>query len=356
MQASAAWTVARAEAWSRRTGLLVGCNYTPAYAGNPITFWSAATFDAAAIARELDLAQGLGFNALRVYLHDLVYAHEGPALFARFETFLGLAAARGLGVAPVIFDSVWHPFPVYGAQRDPEPGVHNAAWVQSPGVAILRDASRFAALEPYVTALLARFRDDPRILFWDLWNEPDNENYGSYGDRDLGPEKAPMVANYLESVFAWARAAAPTQPLTSAVWRGDWSPQGLTPLQRVQLDASDIITFHNYGPPEEIRAAHQSLVRYRRPIVCTEWMARPRGSTFAACLPVFVELGIGAMSWGLVAGRSQCHYPWNTWRNPATREPELWFHDIYRPDHTPYDAQEIAAIRQATRPSGASSG
>ena len=70
--------------------------------------WAADTFDVGAIDRELADAARLGFNALRVYLHDLAFAEDAGGLLARFDVFLGLAARRGLRVIPVICDSVWN--------------------------------------------------------------------------------------------------------------------------------------------------------------------------------------------------------------------------------------------------------
>ena len=342
------WTADAAAGWRQRTGLIIGCNFTPGYAANQIEFWSSDTFDRKAIEAELDLVRSVGFNVIRIYLHDLCFTADARHFLDCIDAVLDAAARRGIGVVPVIFDSVWHPFPVAGRQREPERGVHNAGWVQSPGLAVLRDQARFAALQSYVTTLIGKFCNDPRVLMWDLWNEPDNENIGSYGDRDAGRGKAALVLPLLDRVFDWARAAEPTQPLTSAVWFGDWSPLALSALERLQLDRSDVITFHNYGPPGDLHARIAVLQAYQRPLICTEWMARPLGSTFAACLPVFVETGVGSMCWGLVRGRSQCHLPWETWRGPAVGEPDVWFHDVFRRDHSAYDENEIALITSVT--------
>jgi hypothetical protein len=231
------WSTERAAEWQRRTGWLIGCNYTPSHAANQIEFWSRELFDVAAIARELGDAQGLGLNALRVYLHDLVFAADPEGMLERIERFLDMAHRRGLGVAPVIFDSAWHPLPQAGRQPEPRRGVHNAGWVQSPGVRILREPARFAALEGYVRALIERFGRDERVLFWDLWNEPDNANPQAYGELDLGVTKGEIVRPLLEQVIGWARAAAPIQPPTSALWAGSWEEEALTPCSEPRSKA-----------------------------------------------------------------------------------------------------------------------
>jgi hypothetical protein len=326
-------------------GWLIGCNYVPAYASNQIEMWAAETFDAAAIDRELADAAGLGFNVLRVYLHDLVFAENAEDLLARLDRFLALAARHGLRVIPVIFDSVWNPNPRPGRQPEPKKGVHNAGWAQSPGVAVLRDPARFAALEGYVRALLGRFRADDRIVLWDLWNEPDNPNTASYGAQDLGAAKAGIVAPLLDLVFAWARAEAPEQPLTSGLWAGRWDESSLTPLQRLQIEQSDVVSFHCYEAPAAVGERIGELRRLSRPLVCTEYMARSQGSTFAAILPLLAREGVGAISWGLHRGRTQTHLAWDTWAKPSPGEPELWFHDILWAGGRPYRQDEVELIR-----------
>jgi hypothetical protein len=350
VSASTTWSIDRAARWAEKAGWLVGCNYNPAYAGNQLEMWQPETFDPAAIDRELALAESIGFNSLRVFLHDLCFAREGPAYLDRIERVLDLAAARGIGLMPVFFDSVWHPFPVPGPQRPPEPGVHNSMWLQSPGVEVLRDTSRFLKLETYVRATVKRFARDPRIHLWDLWNEPDNNNLHSHGPRDLGGEKPQVVLPLLATVFDWVHGEAPSQPATSGIWLGNWAGHDtLTPIERLQIERSDVVSFHSYAPAEEIALRIAQLRRYNRPILCTEFMARGNGSTFAACLPVLREHGVGAYCWGFVQGRTQTHLPWDSWQRPYRNDPSPWFHEVFRADHTPYDPAEVEVIRSLTR-------
>jgi hypothetical protein len=91
----------------------------------------------------------------------------------------------------------------------------------------------------------------------------------------------------LPKVFTWARAAKPTQPLTSGVWAGDWSQDSkLKPIEKVQLEESDVISFHNYDNPSIFESRIKELSRYGKPMLCTEYMARPNGSTFQGSLPI----------------------------------------------------------------------
>jgi hypothetical protein len=301
----------------------------------------------ARIDEELAWAQALGFNSVRVFLHDLLWKQDAAGFLDRVDQFLTVAQRHGIGAMPVLFDSCWHPFPVLGPQRDPEPGVHNSGWVQSPGVTVLRHPPRFYELEDYVTGVVRHFRDDSRIQVWDIWNEPDNANINTYGPRDLGERKSEVVRPLLKKAFDWARTANPSQPLTSGLWSDDWSDESkFSAVRRLQLEESDVISFHHYGTSENLEQGVQRLKRYDRPLLCTEYMARPVQSTFQGALPVFKRDKVAAYCWGFVSGRSQTIYAWDSWQAPYPKEPPIWFHDILRPDGSPYREEETVFIRK----------
>ena len=342
------WSDQQANDWYSRLPWLVGCNYTPATAINQLEMWQADSFDPKTIDRELGWAKGLGFTSLRVYLHDIPWKQDSAGFIQRIDQFLAIANKHGIGVVFVLFDSCWDPFPKAGRQRDPRPHVHNSGWVQSPGVEILKDIARHDELEGYVKGIVTHFRGDKRIHAWDLFNEPDNRNDNSYGPQDL-PNKAEVALALLKKTFAWARACNPTQPLTTGVWHGDWSKsENLSPMIRYQLEESDVISFHNYGPAEQMNKCVESLKRFGRPILCTEYMARPAGSTFAGSMPILKENRVGAYNWGFVAGKTQTQYPWDSWQKQYTAEPPVWFHEILRPDGSPYIEEEVKLIRRLT--------
>jgi hypothetical protein len=201
-----------------------------------------------------------------------------------------------------------------------------------------------------VTAVVRRFADDHRVHAWDLWNEPENSDGGEPGRPGLEPKhKTELMRKLLPQVFAWARAAQPSQPLTSAPWLGDWSGDDrLSPTQRIQLENSDVISFHNYDALPEMQKRAGWLRRFGRPILCTEFMARPNGSTFDPHLGWMKEQKVAAYCWGFVAGKTQTIYPWDSWKKKYTAEPPVWFHDILRPDGSPYRPAEVDYIRKVT--------
>lgn len=334
------WTTAAANAWYDSLPFLRGANYISSNAVNQLEMFQAATFDLAHNQHEIALAASLGLNVLRVFLHDLLCLE--PGFVSRFGQFLTVAAHHNILVLPVLFDSCWDPEPRSGPQLAPIPGVHNSRWVQSPGRILLTEPTAEPALEQYIRGVVEAFRDDPRILAWDVWNEPDN-GWGAYAATEPH-DKLLHVQRLLPKVFAWARDARPTQPLTSALWAGDFAQP--SPIQQIQLDGSDILSFHNYELPASFQARVDSLRPHARPILCTEYMARQQGSTLAAILPLARRERVAALHWGLVAGKTQTWLPWDSWVNPyVTAEPPVWCHDLLHPDGSPYREDEASLLR-----------
>jgi len=342
------WTVEKANAWQKHHGWLVGCNFAPAYSINELEMWQPDTFNLEAIDHELGLAQSLGFNSVRVFLHDLLWEQDSKGLLHRMDLFLAAADRRHIGVMFVLFDSCWDPFPVPGKQREPKPHVHNSGWVQAPGQLILKDPSKYPALKPYVVGLLSHFRHDRRIHCWDLFNEPDNSTGNSYSKVEI-PDKAERALDLIKLTWRWSREVNPDQPLTAGIWYGEWdSDTKLNAMQRFCLENSDVITFHDYGKAEDLERHIGQLKRFNRPVLCTEYMARPQGSTFSPNLAMMKREHVGAYNWGFVSGKTQTIYPWDSWTTEYTAEPPLWFHDIFRTDGTPYRSEEVEYIRQVT--------
>lgn len=322
------WSAEKANAWYDHQPWLIGCNFIPSTAINQLEMWQAATFDPETIRRELGWAAELGFNTVRVYLHDLLWEADANVL-RRVDRYLSIAEAHGIRTLFVLFDDCWRDDPHLGPQPDPIPGVHNSGWVRSPGSSAVVDPARWERLARYIKGMIGAFAEDERVLMWDLYNEP--------GNNEMGTTSLPL----LKQAFAWARAAHPTQPLTAGVWFDNEE------LNAFQLRASDVITFHNYENAGHLTRQIQALKTHGRPVICTEYMARPRGSQFATHLPVFRRENVGCYNWGLVKGKTQTIYPWGS--EKGAPEPDPWFHDIFREDGTPYRADEVARIQSISQ-------
>ena len=343
------WSEEKATQWYANQPWLVGSNYIPSNAINEIEMWQADTFDPKRIDEELGWAQAIGMNTMRVFLHDLLWKQDQAGFKSRIDAFLEICSRHNIRPIFVLFDSCWDPFPELGRQRAPRPGVHNSGWVQSPGAKALEDPAEYPRLKAYVVGVIDAFGHDNRVLAWDLWNEPSNTNKSSYGKQEPA-NKVQLILNLLPQTFAWAREAHPIQPLTSGVWTGDWSvPAKLDPMSKIQLDLSDVVSFHNYEAPKIFAMRIRWLHQYGRPLLCTEYMARPVNSTFEGILPIAKQEKVGAINWGLVAGKTQTYLPWDSWKHPyVNRESKLWFHEVFRTDGKPYLPGEVAFIRQIT--------
>jgi hypothetical protein len=343
----ARWSEQKANDWYAKQPWLVGANFIPSNAINELEMFQPETFDPALNDKELGMAEGIGMNTVRVFLQDQLWQQDPKAFTKRLDTFLDIAARHHIKPLLVLFDSCWETNPHLGPQHPPIPGIHNSGWVQSPGKERLQNRSVQPQLEAYVKGVVGAFAKDDRILGWDVWNEPDNK--GGDIEADL-PAKVKRINELLPLAFAWARSAQPMQPLTSGVWTGDCSdPAKESETTRIQLRESDVISFHNYGWPEDFEARIRSLQPLGRPIICTEYMARGAGSTFDGSLPIAKQYHVGAINWGLVAGKTQTYLPWDSWKRPYVElQPTVWFHEVFKQDDTPYRQHEVDLIRQLT--------
>jgi hypothetical protein len=323
------WTAKQANDWYAKQGWLVGANFLPGTAINQLEMWQADSFDTATINRELGWAENIGFNTLRVFLHNLVWDNDASAFKKRINTFLNIAARHHIKPIFVFFDDCWNPEPVYGKQPDPKQGVHNSGWMRSPGQIMHNDSTKWASLEIYVKDILRTYKNDKRILMWDLYNEPGNSDYGL--------SSLPLLKN----IFQWAGSERPSQPLTVGVWF-----QKFPELNAYQLNNSDVISFHNYDDTVSMVKAIDSLQKRGRPVICTEYMARKNNSLFLTHLAVLKRKNVGAVNWGLVSGKSNTIFAWNT--KEGTPEPAIWFHDIFRRDGRPFDPAETRLIKELT--------
>jgi len=350
------WSRERAWAWYERLPWLVGCNFLPSSAVNFLAMWYGPTFEAETIDRELGWAAGAGFNTVRTNLSFTVWQADRDGLVARMDRFLDIASGKGIGTVFCLFDDCGFggSEPVIGPQPRPVPGLHNSRAVASPGRAVVMDKSRWGELAAYVGDIVGHFGKDGRILLWDLYNEPGNRDVlVPGGKRRTDAALETFALDLMRRTFGWARAAGPSQPLTVAAWHLPGgnpplpSPVYPHPCDAAALDLSDIVSFHAYCPRPVMQAVIADLARLGRPLLLTEWMARPLGSRIADILPLLADERVGAWQWGLVRGLTQTHIPW-PWLAEPGRDYDVegaeWYHDLLRPDGTPFSGDEMAVI------------
>ncbi len=335
------WSEEKANAWYDAQEWPVGCVFVPSNTGTPVEMWAAEYFDEALIDRELGLAESLGFNVIRLFMCDLVWQNDREGFMERLEKYVSLSDKHGLKLLLTFFTNggtIKNPY--LGAQPQPVPGIHNSVWMSSPGRDVVNNPEKWPVIEEYLKCVIGKYKDDPRILAWCLYNEPENT-------------KTFNTLPFIEAVYRWAREVNPSQPLTSPIWAYPGASNSNMPIQAFVLANSDVISFHCYNNYEACSKFIPILKQFNRPILCSEWMARTKGSDFYTILPLFKKHKIGCFSYGLVNGKQQCHYPWNPRDKegkqiPFTEEPPVWFHDIFYHDGTPWNADEVLFIKSQT--------
>ncbi len=353
------WSAEKANAWWAEQGWVCGFNFLPSTAVNFIEMWHADTFDRATIQRELGWAADVGFNALRVNLHFLIWKHDRSGLLERLDWLMQTASDLGIRTVPCLFDDCGFggSEPDYGPQPDPVPGVHNSRAVASPGRAALLDRSLWPAFEDYVRDVVHTFRSDNRILFWDLYNEPGNRMvFEASGSQSYQPDFSAASFDLMEASFAWSREELPVQPVTVGAWStplpGSSNAPYQTDIDQSALAMSDIVTFHAYWDSAHVRKFITHLAALNRPMLCTEWMARPVGSRISDQLEVFQTGNVGCFQWGLVKGRTQTNLPWPAdlvLAHGGVADRSVWFHDLLDETGAPYDGAETSLLRQVLR-------
>ena len=327
VSAQQVWTAEKANAWYAKHPWINGSDFIPSTAINQLEMWQADTFDPKTIDRELGWAEGIGFNAMRVFLHSVAWKEDPTGFKKRVNTYLDIAARHHIQTIFVFFDDCWNANPKSGKQPDPKPGIHNSGWAQDPGRQIAAPED-FAALKAYVDDVLTTFKHDDRILLWDLYNEPGNSDKGTKSEE------------LLLKTFTWAHAVNTDQPVSAGLWNWDYKE-----LNELQIKNSDVITYHDYDVPDKHILVIDLLKLYNRPLICTEYMARPRSSTFENTMPMLKKENIGAINWGLVSGKTNTKYAWDA-PMPDGSEPKLWFHEVFRTNGEPYKQDEVALIKQ----------
>lgn len=324
------WSKATAHTWYANYSWMRGCDFIPSTAINQLEMWQATTFDTATINRELGYAASIGMNIMRVYLHHVAWQEDNEGFKNRMNIYLSIADKHDIKTIFVFFDDCWNPTYHAGIQPLPKTGIHNSGWIRDPGQLLFDSSSLINTLEAYVKDILNTFRYDRRIFLWDLYNEPGNS---AYGNKSL---------SLLQAVFSWGRQVNPDQPLSAGLWNSQ-----LSDLNAFQLKNSDVITYHNYDDEKAHQYCIDTLKKYGKPLVCTEYMARTRNSKFFNIMPLLKKENIVAINWGLVAGKTNTMYAWDK-PMPHGEEPKIWFHDIFRKDGTPYDMKETNFIKSMT--------
>ena len=342
------WSLEKARDWYAAQPWIVGCNFFPSTAINQIEMWQSSTYDHETIDRELGWAADLGFNTVRVFLHSAVWEYEHDAFFRNIDDFLTLTDKHGIKVMFCFFSGAGDRVDrcQIGKQLDPVAGIHNLDFKGDPAVIDENEKAipeRFDLMRMYVEEVVARYREDDRILIWEAWDEP-----GTASTRE------DSVSELLPKTIQWIRGQQPVQPITVGIHSPD---RDHAAFGEIALSMSDINSYHSYSPWEDLytdtgtqlvgmKNFAMAILAYGRPVICSEYLARGGAykGTFENTLPFMKQYRIGAINWGLVWGKTNTIWPWGSVAGDP--EPEYWFHDILYPDGTPRYPEEVEFLHK----------
>ena len=347
------WSKERAWDWYNARPWIRGCNFMGSDCANRIDQWQEYGFEErlATADRELQLAAETGFNSIRIIMDFFVWKHQRAGYMERLERYIQTAAKYGI-TCTIVFGNDCMPVKAEALDRlklgkqEWHIGWHGGRKVSQHGTFgeagyHLLDEPELA-LEHYewVREIVEKYKNDERILMWDVFNEPGNSN------------RKNMSLPHLKKFFEIIREIDPIQPLTAGIFTCDGKVDELPEIQRFALDHSDIVSFHNYGSYETNVCLLKRLKKLGRPIVNTEWLARCLHNNVQEIYPLFYLEKVGCYCWGLVAGKYQTYEPWNSVWDQYDKNPKLdwdftkWFHDLYRPSLHPYDPKEIELMKR----------
>ncbi|MFH1920386.1 MAG: family 16 glycoside hydrolase [Planctomycetota bacterium] len=304
----------------------VGTNYTPAYCASAVELWH--DFRPEVIEKELAAAKGhFGITTLRVYLHNIPHSAEKEEFLQRIDQFLAICRRHGIRPGFTFFDDCWNHEGVSLESLPPVKGRHNGRWAACPQD-VERTDEHLPELKAYVQDVVRPHRDDPRVLWWEIFNEPNLKSQFSVRLRTLA--------------YGWAKELEPIQPVISC-W--DDSPE------------TDVVDAHNYSNdfaqwdrqaelnPEKGAVFTEAGARWYaprpssgEPIEVIHWLQRRKAAE------KYVP-GV-YLCWELMVGNSHCRWYWGT--EDAAPEPTIPWCGLLWPDGTPVSLAEAEAIRHYT--------
>jgi hypothetical protein len=345
------WSKERIWEWYNSRPWIRGCNYMSADCANRIDQWQKLGFEERleTTDKELALMAKTGFNSIRIILEYIVWKEQHDGFMERFDRYLDVCSKHGISCMVVFGNDCMRPKGLeinqIGEQKV-DLGYHGGRKLSQHGdlgigYSLLDEPD--LALEHYemVREIVTKYKNDERIIIWDVFNEP--------GASKRGSMSLPHMLKYIEII----REIDPIQPITVGIFNeGKLNLSQLTEIERAGVENSDIISYHDYCPYETNIQILNELKKLGRPILNTEWLARCVGSNVEELFPLFFLENVGCYNWGFVAGKYQTYEPWNSIWDSYEKNPDIkwdftkWFHDLYRPNHRPYNPVEINLIKK----------
>lgn len=349
------WSAERSWEWYNSRAWIRGCNYMSTDCANRIDQWQEYEFEERfeTTKKELKLMSELGYNSIRIIPEFYVWLKEHDGFMERFERYIDIAAQNGISCMVVLGNDCMPPYEealkrMTLGEQHVDIGYHGGRKISqhgtfsNAGYSLLDEPEYAGKYYVFVEELVEKYKNDERIIMWDVFNEPGNSNRNSMS--------LPHLKKFLDII----RGIDPIQPLTIGIWSQSINLENLKEIEKFGLENSDIISYHNYNSYENNIEELKILKKFGRPIINTEWLNRCGENTVEAMFPLFYLEKIGCYNWGFVAGKYQTYEPWNWIWDSYNQNPEAydhfdftkWFHDLYRPNHNPYNPKETRLIKK----------
>lgn len=351
------WSDERIWDWYNAKPWIRGCNFIGSDCANRIDQWQSYRCEErfATADKELALAEGIGFNSIRVLIEYDVWNQEHDNFMANLERHISIADSHNMTVMLVMSNECCVPKEAYKptvlGEQHYDLGYHGGRKISphqggDETYSIIDEPEIAEKYLQMVKEIITKYKDDERVIAWNLMNEPGNRR----GNKSL---------EFLEKLFAIAREIDPIQPLAADIW--GWVDENGMPyereIERVALELSDFISFHCYQSFKDLVKQVVRLKKHGRPLMCTEWLCRIKHNNIEEIFPYFFGEKIASYNWGLVASyKTQYFEPynrmWDELENPdidtSGYDITAWQHDLFRPSHNPYNPKEIKIIKEFT--------
>ena len=280
-----------------------GANYVPSYASTSVGIWK--DFQADVIDRELGYAARLRLNSVRVFLQYVVYEANAGRFLEDLECFVKLCAKHDIRPMFVLFDSCFGDEPAMEKADSP-------TWVNNPGFSRIGEEN-WLRLEKYAGDIVMRYRGDPRVLMWDIMNEPMADF------QHVTRKEREHIWSFCRHFCSFVRKADPTHPTTVGHALVEYIPR--------TMDLVDVISIHSYERfadwlRKDIALGRGYAQRVGKPAIITEFGNPGVGQKYEMALEVIESEKIGFYFWELMIAKvmftrmSGLLYPDGTVREP----------------------------------------
>lgn len=208
---------------------LKGFNYQPSYGTDGLELWQ--RFNAETFSRELGLGKQYfpNFNGVRLWLSWAAFLKDRAGVLDKLEQALTILDGYGLKTVPVLFNR-WHDDVLdYG-------GVYLDH--------VLKPFANKWDFKTYIDAVIGAHAADPRIIGWDLCNEP-------YYPFDPETENFTDEHHWLEKIYRYVKDAGAQAPIAPALV-GNVPNETLEKVLRENAAVSDYINIHIYWVPARV--------------------------------------------------------------------------------------------------------